>query len=563
MHSRTSRLAAAALIALGVGCAPVAQTAKLLGSDARQLRSPHPADADPKHPDLLVVALDGIDRGLLYPMLAAGELPELATLLGGSGAPFPHAYFDDAIEATLPSTTAAAWATVFTGKPPAEHGVTGNEFFIRERRQLAVPIPCSVSAVATALSVFTEGYGNDLIKETPTIYERMRAREPDISMWVSMSQYYRGADRLLLTRRAVLGDALQALLGAVASAKFDRKVWADIDSEDLEVVDEKLTKGPLPNVLTLYVFGTDDYAHVAPEGPDVARHAYLREVVDPLMGKLRRTLESRGGLAHRYVIVTGDHGHTQVLPDDAHSLAMNDDDDPPAVVRGGGFRLRPFKLDVDAKDDFNAVLAYEGAFGFAYVADRSTCEAKGTACDWTRPPRYREDVLALADAFFVNDEDGRFAPSMKGALDMIFVRKPRPFAEVDLPFEVYVGEGKSIPVEEYLARHPHPTYVELATRLHDLAVGPRGERAGDVLLLAHNGDRERPEERWYFAPHYQSWHGSPSHRDSDIPLIVASADRRADAIAHDVKAILGRAPRQQAIGELLVKLRETSSAPPR
>ena len=564
---RLPELRAAAAVAAMTGtclaCAPAVQATKLLASDTRELRPAHEADADPDRADLLVIALDGVDRKLLYGMLERGEMPETSALLGGrvNGAPdaHPHAYFDHAITATLPSITAAAWATVFTGTPPAQHGVPGNEYFVRERRQLAAPIPNSVSAVATALSVFTEGYANGLLA-VPTIYERMRAREPDITMWVSMSQYYKGADMLLLTRRAVLGDAFNALLSSVVDAKMAKKVWGDLDKEDVEVVVEKLEKGPLPNVLTLYVFGTDDYAHVAPEGPDESRRAYLRDVVDPALGKLRGALSKRGALASRYVVITGDHGHTQVLPDDAHSMAMNDEDDPPAVVRGAGFRLRPFKLEVDAKDDFQAVLAYEGAMAFAYVADRSTCAAKGTPCDWSLPPRYREDVLALAEGFRENDRDGRWAPSMKGALDMIFVRRPRPFAEVDLPFEVYVGDGKTVPVDEYLAKHPHPTYVDVASRLRDLAVGPHGERAGDVLLLAHNGDRERPEERFYFAPHYQSWHGSPSRNDSDIPLVVGNPGRAQADIARDVKAVLGQEPHQQAVGELIVRLRGEKKA---
>ena len=46
---------------------------------------------------------------------------------------------------------------------------------------------------------------------------------------------------------------------------------------------------------------------------------------------------------------------------------------------------------------------------------------------------------------------------MKGSLDMIFVRKPRPVKEVDRPFEVYVGGGKTMPIDAYLDKHPHPT----------------------------------------------------------------------------------------------------------
>src|SRR4029077_94363 len=110
------------------------------------------------------------------------------------------------------------------------------------------------------------------------------------------------------------------------------------------------------------------------------------------------------------------------------------------------------------------------------------------------------------------------------------------------PFEVYVGEGKTQPVDAYLATHPHPTYVELGSRLRDLAVGPHGERAGDVLLLAHNGDRDRPEDRYYFATPYHSWHGSPSYADSRIPLIVAHPARGTASLQNLVREHLGKTP---------------------
>ena len=580
---RPARLAPLAALAFALSqpsCAAFSETAKLIASgDSRTLRE-RPAGeppSSPRHPPLLVLALDGIDRALLYDMLAKGEMPVLARMLEGKWTPpaagaldppdlkaaFPHAYFDPSIVATFPSTTIAAWATTFSGVPPAAHGVSGNEFFIREKRLFAAPIPNSVSSLAAPLATFTDDY-TDRLLEVPTIYEQMRLRDPDLLAWVSMSQFYRGADRLLLPRMSVFIDAVGAVLLGANPSKLTREVWAKTDLEDIEVVVDKLASGPVPDVLTLYLFGTDDYAHMAPEGPDVARRAYLREVVDPGLATLAARLAERGALAHRYVVVLGDHGHTEVVHDDAHALSTKDDDNPPSVVRAAGFRLRPFKLSVDDNDDFQAVLAYEGAVAYVYLADRSRCAQKGQRCDFAAPPRYDEDVVPMAEAFFKNNSDGSIAPGMKGALDLIFTRKPRPFAEDDLPFEVYVGEGRTVPIDEYLRANPHPTYTQVEARLRDLGVGPHGERAGDVLLLAHNGDRERPEDRRYFASPYHSWHGSFSHRDSDIPLIVAREDQTTAQLAALVKRVIGAEPRQQTIGQLLVRLRlpEPGDLPP-
>ena len=84
-----------------------------------------------------------------------------------------------------------------------------------------------------------------------------------------------------------------------------------------------------------------------------------------------------------------------------------------------------------------------------------------------------------------------------------------------------------------------------------------GERAGDVVLLAHNGDRQRPEDRYYFAHEYRSWHGSPSRGDSELPFIVAHRRRSPAALASLVRDALGPdpAPTQDRVAEVLLALR--------
>jgi hypothetical protein len=145
---------------------------------------------------------------------------------------------------------------------------------------------------------------------------------------------------------------------------------------------------------------------------------------------------------------------------------------------------------------------------------------------------------------------------MRGKLDMIFVRQPRPFRAVDLPFEVYVGGGRTMTIDDYLREYPHPTYVALAERMQELAVGRYGERAGDILLLAHNGDRATADKRFYFSQPLRSWHGSPSKLDSEIPLIVANAHHDSASIAGWVKPILGNRPFQRKITDIIMKLRD-------
>lgn len=550
----------------GCGAPKVAKLVVSLDEVKLRERAAGTPESSPGKPPILYLAIDGVGRDILYDLLRSGKLPQLGSLLGRTGAEFPHAHFEDQLLSTLPSTTMAAWTTTMTGVGPAEHGVTGNELFIRETRTFACPAPVSFSSATPTLEIYTDAY-LDRLYGVPNVYERMRQKDPDVLIWVGMHDIYRGADRLLLAKRAVLVSAFEAFVETAARKaledKESRALYEKLDDGAIERVVDALRAGPLPDVLTLYLSGTDLYAHVAEEGPDQARRTYLEQVLDPQLAKLASALRARDALATRWVVLSADHGHTQVVHDDQHALYTKDDEDPPAVLRRRGFRVRPFKRDVDEKDSFSSVLAYGGAMAYVYLADRSGCPTDKDVCDWKQPPRYEEDVLAAADAFYENNEDGSIVPQMRGVLDMILTRRPKPYAQVDAPFEVYVGKGKTVPVDAYLKEHPHPTYVAVDARLRDLGVGPHGERAGDVLLLAHNGDRDKPQDRYYFAAPYRSWHGSPSRQDSELPFIVANPLQSSAAIGNYVKGVLGDRPFQQKVSDVLLGLRMGAMQTPR
>lgn len=541
------------------------KTAQLVFTDTeREVRDrPESAPANsPAHPPILFLPFDGVNRDLLYSMLREGELPQLTDLLSGEGKKFPHSYFEDSLISTMPSSTMAAWATVVSGVPPAEHGVAGNEYFIREQARLAAPAPVSFNDSKPTIEIYTDGYMNHLL-EAPTVYERMRQHEPNILIWVAIHQLYSGADRVLFATSTVLAHALEeglvktAKMATLQGEKPDRSKFQMLDEDVVTKVVHALDDegGPVPDVLTVYLSGTDLYAHVAEEGPDQARRGYLKEVVDPAIGILASKLRQRNALKDRWIVITSDHGHTPVRHDDKHALWTEGTDSPPGLMRKIGYRLRPFEEKVDDETVYDAVLSEGGAVAYVYLADRSTCRSPKVRCDWKKPPRYTEDVLPLAEAFYRNNADGSLAPRLKSTLDLILTRKPRPYQEDDLPFEVYVGDGKTVPVATYLEQHPHPTYVDVDARLRDLAAGRHGERAGDIMLLAHNGDRDIPDERYYFASLYRSWHGSPSKQDSEVPLIVANQSFTSTQIQERVTRVLGQRPRQQKVADLMLELR--------
>ena len=133
----------------------------IAAGDERTLRKrpDHSPESSPDKPALLYLAFDGVNRDQLYAMLRAGELPQLANLLGGAeGGKLVHAHMDDRLLSTMPSSTMPAWVTTMTGLPPAEHGVTGNEYFIRESRTFACPAPVTFESAAPTISIYTDGY---------------------------------------------------------------------------------------------------------------------------------------------------------------------------------------------------------------------------------------------------------------------------------------------------------------------------------------------------------------------------------------------------------------------
>ena len=561
----TGRLALFLVLAASLsGCAWQATQFWLAGDEIKLRDSEAPLAATSDKPTLLIVAIDGIDRHLLYDMLRRGGLPEMARLLGGqTGDDFEHAYFDETLESTLPSSTGVSWATMITGRDPAETGVPGNEFFIRETGQFAAPVPVTVPTALPVFKIYTEGYANALL-EVPTLYERLRAAEPGMRIWVGMHQYYAGADRLLLTDRTVMLDLFQSLFAGsfidITPDSESLSAFKELDQEVIENMADLIDDGEAPaDVITVYLPGLDHYAHITDDAPDVTRRKYLRDGLEPMLKRLRQTLAEAGALDNRYVVLTSDHGHTGVRADDTHSLSVDGQGEPPNVLEATGFTVRPFALDVDEATYFDSVLAYQGGMAFVYVADRSTCDTAGAPCDWRAPAR-RVDIDAAAEAFYQANRGRGSVPEMADALDMILVRTG-PSAGATAPvFEVYTGRGETQPIDVFLAEHPRPSYVDLAGRIDDLTVGPHGDRAGDVILIAENGNTDDIDRRRYFASLYHAWHGSPSHRDSDIPLIVAHPGHSRDQLADDVQRVTRGRPEQRRIAEVIYQLREGAGA---
>lgn len=535
------------LVALFVAETPPAEVAELVAAGGeRVLREPmRPARGGTR---VIVFALDGVGQDELMGAIAQGEAPALAGLLGAATDTlglFEHGWAAPGVLSILPSTTVAAWTSVFTGEPPARSGVPGNEWYERRTGRFYAPAPVSLDNKAHALRVYSDGLMDSVVR-VPTLYELANVRA-----YASLTHVHRGADLLTIPSPESFGElVVAAARGVTDEREVDREAYARVDGAAAESLVESLEDHGLPDLLTVYFPGVDLYTHRAPNALDAER-AYVRDVVDSAIALVLRAYETRGAMEETFVVITADHGHTPTLDDDRHALGVEGDDEPPALLRQLGFRVRAPSLEPDgARADHQAVLAYQGAFAFVYLADRSTCPRPGDRCDWRRPPRLGDDVVPVARAFHEANARGAHLPALRGTLDLIFVRTAARSPSERAALSVWDGEGL-VPLARYLERHPRPDLPRLQERMQGLVDGRFGDHAGDVLLLARSGEERPIGERFYFSNEYRSWHGSPSRQDSEVPLVVARRGMRGEAVRALVRRLAGEPLDQLSVAKVV------------
>jgi hypothetical protein len=449
----------------------------------------------------------------------------------------------------LPSTTMAAWATLFTGAGAARTGIPGNEWFAREEMRYYAPAPVSVEGHDHAVESFTDDLLGGVLR-VPTVYERANVRT-----YVSLSHFHRGADLLIMPSADALADLVASAVAGLGEddESVGQEAYEDLDSNAIDNL-----AGPSRSMASPTSRSSTSRAWTcSPTWPRIrsgSSAAISRRSSIPRSRRIIEIYRAAGALEDTYILFVSDHGHTPVLNDDRHALGIDGDDEPVAILRQAGFRLRPFKLELDDDEgDFQATVAFQGAFAYVYLADRSTCPAAGDVCDWVRGPRLEEDVLQVVRAFDAANRTGAGVPKLQGALDLILARTPRNANEDALPFQVWDGQ-RLVDVGEYLAANPRPDLLDFERRMTDLAAGPFGHRAGDVLLMARSGGSRPIEERFYFSNRYRSWHGSADAQDSRIPILVAHGRDDGEAIRSRVESAVGTSPNQEDIAALILAL---------
>jgi hypothetical protein len=510
-----------------------------ISSGGQRTLRPAPS-ALPGGPYVILFALDGAGYGQFMDAIRSGRATHIGSLLGRRTGPdlFEHAYSVPNAITIMPSCSTAAWSSIMTGRPPAETGVAGDEFFVRSENRFYAPIPLSSRDSGDFVATIDDDLLGKIL-HAPTVYQQIKGASD-----VSLLYVYHGA-----TGYSTLdGQALLHLVGGVIAGKLEggtprQSIAPVIDDGSIPEVTKTIRQYGIPKLMVVYFPGVDIYAHGSPN-PLPSQTEYLESDIDPDVGKVLDEYSKRGVLSDTYVIFTADHGHTPVLNDREHDLGFRDGNRLFELLEKIGLRVREPGLELPAdKQDYQAVIADEGFAAYLYLADRSTCPKKGEPCDWRKLPRFRHDTLPVLRALFRANRRGRLIPGFQGTLDLIFSRDyGSKTAERLPPFEVFDGR-RLVPIRDYLAEHPRPDLVEVNRRMNWLGQGPYGDRAGDIVLIAKASMALPIQERYYFSyVSYFAWHGSLTLQDGHIPLVVAKSDASGQQLKRIVEKVVDDPP---------------------
>jgi len=415
---------------------------------------------------VVIIDIDGLRPDVYHEALKAGALPNFLRMTRAGE--HPSVVHLPAVS-VAPSITFAAQASIFTGAPPARHRVPGNECFDRlgvisngKPRHFGFDVGDTLS-VDDAIAVFANNLADRLLNpETPTIYERAAAHNK--TSLVAHNMYARGAQSVI---RPNLMDIARFTKGrgilGLEAAEYDGHMLT-------ELLAALHKASPPPDLITAYFMGLDHHSHH--HGPD-SQEGYLVHTVDRQVGLLVDALEDLHLLEGALFVIVSDHGQLSTPGDDAHSIRLGFpfDRELTPLFRALGLDLHDTPGEGPQVD---AVVGLNGGLAQVYLRHPQN--------SWHSAPRYEDDVLRVAQAFFDVNEAGRYRSELQGLLELILVRDAESTGW-EGGYRAYLGDGQTQEFEAWLEAHPELPYLDAASRIR-LASGPM---SGDLILAARAG----------------------------------------------------------------------------
>lgn len=464
---------------------------------------------------IVILDLDGLRPDVLERALAEGRAPALARIL------VPERTLMVEAVSTAPSITFCAQTAMFTGVPPRNSNVVGNQFFDRfgtwtdEQPSFYAFDVGDLLAIDDAPRIYTKPdglLGTIIPPAVSTLYER--AARAGLSSTVVYNMIARGATTwitpsLIDIARFAKGGGLFG----IEPARFDDEMTAKAI--------EHLRSGSRPDLLTLYFLGLDHVSHH--EGPD-EQLPYLEHTLDADIRQVLEALESHDMLTDTVFAVASDHGQIAVKDDRRHSLRLSFpfDNELAHIFHALGLDVHDYPGEAP---DCDAVVASNGGLAQVYLQHRQG--------HWSTPPRFEADVLPVARAFWQAHLTGDYSGELQGSLAMILARN----VERDgwsAPYQAVTADGRLLSVEAFLEENPALETCAASWRLQRLAC----PYSGDLILAANYADG------FYFSVPMKGVHGGLASADSRSVLAFSQpfgeAQDAAATLAVLSAAIAGR-----------------------
>ena len=341
-------------------------------------------------PKVFIIILDALKRTTL--MESLDELPNFRSLIKGENDDYPYLYFENVL-VSIPSSSKPSNTTLLTGVYPNRHGVPSTLWFDREEEKI---ITLNSIGQRRIVNILEE-------RKIDTLFDFARRSERQ-TMAVA-TQVTKGVERedwiqqsIHLWSQAFMLNLLIRGKPYPDGAHIDRGTTEGLLNGHLYSLKDGLagkmrSTGDIPDLVVLHYVGLDIFTHyprsfMTEKGwtIDEIQQWYLKEVLDPEIGKVKDFLTRQGLYENTIFFFIADHGQTKIikhLDEKALIAALSQ------------------KFTVKAKGNSAGkadVICMPGAgTKTIYVKNK-------TWTDWMTSPRLIEDVKPVVDTVIDTDE---------------------------------------------------------------------------------------------------------------------------------------------------------------
>ena len=291
--------------------------ARLRAQDGDEMRAVlDPSTGPARH--VVAVVFDGTNTNLLADAVAAGEMPNVASLLA-RGAGLRHGIISSFPTVTLPNHT-----TAFTGVHPGRHGIIHNEFLNEDGSPTNRLDFASMVHVQDWLSADVETVHEAVSRWRSDAFTSASYEYADRgAAWSTFAEFRAKRRPFFATPEMVAASATSWAIDASASYRFESR----IDESSLGSAIEQW-RGPahtghaLPTLQLVNFSLTDGAGHESGPHEPLARAA--QHDSDRRLGRLIDAITAAGALEHTAIVVLSDHGMEQCDPSLLHHPMMGD-----------------------------------------------------------------------------------------------------------------------------------------------------------------------------------------------------------------------------------------------